>query len=182
MCNLVREPSQVSAASQDCAVAHTAHIAHARFFTQGDNRTYALPRPRESRPEGATTTTNGNQRNHFSLAPDEVLQHTANARVRLYLVLRARTGKQASRQNKQERGQKGACQMFESGAQELTPLLPTNTGNERTEGLPQPCSLCTRNKSKQTGKHARPAKTKACLLYTSPSPRDRTRSRMPSSA
>ena len=27
-----------------------------------------------------------------------------------------------------------------------------------------------------------PAKKKACLLYTSPSPRDRTRSRMPSSA
>ena len=27
-----------------------------------------------------------------------------------------------------------------------------------------------------------PAKKKTCLLYTSPSPRDRTRSRMPSSA
>ena len=27
-----------------------------------------------------------------------------------------------------------------------------------------------------------PGKTKTCLLYTSPSPRDRTRSRMPSSA
>ena len=30
--------------------------------------------------------------------------------------------------------------------------------------------------------HARQRDTKACLLYTSPSPRDRTRSRMPSSA
>ena len=30
--------------------------------------------------------------------------------------------------------------------------------------------------------HAHPAIVKACLLYTSPSPRDRTRSRMPSSA
>ena len=31
------------------------------------------------------------------------------------------------------------------------------------------------------GKHG-PELTRACLLYTSPSPRDRTRSRMPSSA
>ena len=30
--------------------------------------------------------------------------------------------------------------------------------------------------------HATPEQRQACLLYTSPSPRDRTRSRMPSSA
>ena len=32
------------------------------------------------------------------------------------------------------------------------------------------------------GKPSKTGTTKACLLYTSPSPRDRTRSRMPSSA
>ena len=36
--------------------------------------------------------------------------------------------------------------------------------------------------SKDQLKATRKAQAKACLLYTSPSPRDRTRSRMPSSA
>ena len=34
----------------------------------------------------------------------------------------------------------------------------------------------------ETNKLAYPVQTATCLLYTSPSPRDRTRSRMPSSA
>ena len=36
--------------------------------------------------------------------------------------------------------------------------------------------------TRATGRAERQAATNSCLLYTSPSPRDRTRSRMPSSA
>ena len=38
------------------------------------------------------------------------------------------------------------------------------------------------NKVQNQNNHQRVAGDKICLLYTSPSPRDRTRSRMPSSA
>ena len=40
----------------------------------------------------------------------------------------------------------------------------------------------TSNKKASTAKPKTTAKTKVCLLYTSPSPRDKHRSRMPSSA
>ena len=45
-------------------------------------------------------------------------------------------------------------------------LIQTKEGKERTEN-PENTSTC---------------QSRGCLLYTSPSPRDRTRSRMPSSA
>ena len=40
----------------------------------------------------------------------------------------------------------------------------------------------TDSKTKPKVKKTKPVAKKTCLLYTSPSPRDRTRSRMPSSA
>ena len=48
-----------------------------------------------------------------------------------------------------------------------------------------PPTMCYHSKLKTSGGYCRTCLvevTKGCLLYTSPSPRDRTRSRMPSSA
>ena len=46
-------------------------------------------------------------------------------------------------------------------------------------------NICVLEKASEIGAHVLSGnvfETRACLLYTSPSPRDRTRSRMPSSA
>ena len=50
------------------------------------------------------------------------------------------------------------------------------------DGVEDNTRSCWMFVDKNTGEVYKPASYKACLLYTSPSPRDRTRSRMPSSA
>ena len=53
----------------------------------------------------------------------------------------------------------------------------SSSEEEETFTAPTPDVAVTRTKVNKTG-----CKSNPCLLYTSPSPRDRTRSRMPSSA
>ena len=54
-----------------------------------------------------------------------------------------------------------------------------NSSNDATTG---PTITRTNNTTNHTNSHSNSSPSRSCLLYTSPSPRDRTRSRMPSSA
>ena len=80
-----------------------------------------------------------------------------------------------------EQNQAGAVRLWKLAAEKGTPAAYVQLGNAYQNGLgvekDQRIAFEWFAKSAQTGNlHA------VCLLYTSPSPRDRTRSRMPSSA
>ena len=63
-----------------------------------------------------------------------------------------------------------------------TALLNNGANEENADAVAATVTNAERDGSVSHGLFRIPGYIKACLLYTSPSPRDRTRSRMPSSA
>ena len=63
------------------------------------------------------------------------------------------------------------------------PVRKSLSGNEFVETIPKKTYQGSGKHTKYAATSSnKPKKRYSCLLYTSPSPRDRTRSRMPSSA
>ena len=60
--------------------------------------------------------------------------------------------------------------------------LRKSLGIKKGEKIPAKKLGAAAKKKGKIGQRAKPNTPNTCLLYTSPSPRDRTRSRMPSSA